>query len=358
MSDLRACQAEWFDAAWWQDEVRAVIADSDPVRANLRITLSHDRLSLALRSVTGVDAGANFHTWAVWGSRKAGATIRCDDTARVRQGVQRVATMAGLAASLLALRARGRAGHLGSALLASACLSAPAAIFDARLRNTARHVLAGNCTVLEDIGLPTSRFVALFWHAEQPDNAQLEQFLATLRPGATPHQGQELLRRAFTHYYRARWATTPEEKHQLMLAGNYAAILHEHLRLDPYIDAAIPLLWRRWSTRRLLSYSIGSDALRVGADLAPLPDGPFPPSLRQITLTELQTFLHGPMGWDRTPESLHGSAAEDWTELDDRMNYIVDLFRAHHLHDAVFAAPYTPEQIAAIDAGRIPPGPL
>ncbi len=358
MSDLRTCQAAWFDAAWWQDEIQAVIGDPEPIRANLRITISHDRLSLALRTVTGADAGANFHTWAVWGSRKAGATIRCDDTARVRRGVQRIATVAGVASSLLALRARGRAGHLGSALLTTAFLSVPKAIFDARLRTTARHVLAGNRTVLEDIGLPTARFVALFQHAERPDDAKLEQFLATLRPGAAPQQGQELLRRAFTYYYRARWATTPEEKHQLMLAGNYAAILHEHLRLDPYIDAAIPLLWRRWTTRKLLSYSIGSEALRVGADLAAQPDGQFPRSLHQITLADLQEFLHGPVGWDQTPESLHGSAAQDWTELDDRMNYIVDLFRANHLHDAVFAAPFTPEQVAAIDAGGIPNGHL
>lgn len=352
------CQPEWFDAAWWQSEIRDVIADPDPVRANLRITLSHDRLSLALRSVTGADAGANFHTWAVWGSRKAGSTIRCDDTARMRRDVQRAAMAAGVAASLLSLRARGKAGHLRSAVLTAACLSLPLALFDGRLRATARHVLTGNCTVLEDIGLPTARFVERFQHATQPDESELQQFLSTLRPGAAANQGQELLRQAFTHYYRARWATTSEEKHQLMLAGNYAAILHEHLRLDPHIDAAIPLFWRRWTTRRLLSYSIGSEALRVGADLSSLPSGPFPPSLRQITLADLQVFLHGPAGWDRTPGSLNGSAAEDWTEIDDRMNYIVDLFRTHHLHEAVFAAPYTPEQIAAIDRGDLPTGPL
>jgi len=358
VNEIRVCQPEWLDAAWWREEIQNVILDPDPVRANLRITLSHDRLSLALRSVTGADAGANFHTWAVWGSRKAGETIRCDDTMRVRQGVQRAATVVGLAASLLALRARGRTGHIQSAVLTAACLSLPLAIFDRRLRATGRNVLTGNCTVLADIGLPTSRFVALFQHAEEPDDALLAEFLATLQPGATVHQGQELLRRAFTHYYRARWAETPEEKHQLMLAGNYAAILHEHLRLDPYIDAAIPLLWRRWTTRRLLSYSIGSEALRVGADLAALPGGPFPPSLQQITLADLREFLHGPAGWDDSPDSLTGSAARDWTELDDRMNYIVDLFRTHHLHEAVFAAPYSPEQIAAIERGEIPPGPL
>ena len=47
--------------------------------ANLRITLVHRDLSLALRRLIGDSSGANFHTWAVWGSKTAGRTIRHED---------------------------------------------------------------------------------------------------------------------------------------------------------------------------------------------------------------------------------------------------------------------------------------
>jgi len=43
------------------------------------ITRLHFFLSTALREVVGPEAGANFHSWAVWGSRKAGVTIRQED---------------------------------------------------------------------------------------------------------------------------------------------------------------------------------------------------------------------------------------------------------------------------------------
>ena len=54
-------------------------AGPDPELCNLRITLAHEDMLLALRRVTGADCGANFHTWAVWGSKTAGRTIRQED---------------------------------------------------------------------------------------------------------------------------------------------------------------------------------------------------------------------------------------------------------------------------------------
>jgi hypothetical protein len=69
-------------------------------------------------------------------------------------------------------------------------------------------------------------------------------------------------------------------------------------------------------------------------------------------------FLHGSAKWDWTPNALLGSGATDWAEIGQRMNYIVDLFRSRHLEDHLFAAPFTEEQVRALAAGQIPPGPL
>jgi hypothetical protein len=40
------------------------------------------------------------------------------------------------------------------------------------------------------------------------------------------------------------------------------------------------------------------------------------------------------------------------------MRYVVNLFRALHLHPDVCTAPYTPAQFEQIRAGQVPPGPL
>jgi hypothetical protein len=61
---------------------------------------------------------------------------------------------------------------------------------------------------------------------------------------------------------------------------------------------------------------------------------------------------------DPTPDSTTGTGALDWGRLPDRMHFIADLFRAHHLDAALFEPPFNPEQVAAIRAGRVPEGRL
>ena len=354
---MRDCPDEWFDPSWWAEEIPAVIALPDPTLSNLRITLAHYQLSLALREVTGADAGANFHTWAVWGSKKAGVTIRREDTHRVRRAVHLLGGGCGLGVAA--------AGGLWLALLnpvlclGLGCLvgAGPALGLRRVLKRTASQILAGNRTVLEDIGLATGRFVAAFHGRPSPDPDRLEEFLQTLRPGRTEGGGQGMLGRAFTHYYNARYEPDQDKKHEWMLLANCYAILHEHIRLEPYIAGSMPRLLRRWVTARLLNFYIGEDELRVGLDVPGEVDQSFPGTLRELDNPELLAFLEGD-GWDRTPNSLAGSQARDWADLRERMNFIVDLFRSRHLSPMLFAAPYTREQRAALLEGRIPTGPL
>ena len=355
---MRACHPDWLDENWWQREIAAVVCDPDPVRCNLRITAAHDRLSLALRDIVGHDAGANFHTWAVWGSKKAGATIRHDDTRQLRRFVSLTSALVGGSTLALTTRLHGRRARL-IGILASATLTAgPVLELRRQLRGTSRHVLGGNRSVLEDIGLPTAGFVAAFHACPEPDPDRLARFLTTLRPGPTATGGQVLLRRAYTHYYRARWASTLDARHEQMLLANYCAILHEHLRLDPYISAAIRRPWRRWVTDRLLSFTVGAEAMHVGRDVSATADGAFPETLQVLVDAELLSFLNGNAGWDRTPDDLLGSSATDWAVIGDRMNYIVDLFRSRHLQTTLFDEPFTADQMQALAAGRVPSGPL
>jgi hypothetical protein len=64
------------DLVSWKRLIEEAIQEPDRALSNLKVTQAHHLLSHALRDVVGAEGGANFHTWAVWGSRKAGVTIR------------------------------------------------------------------------------------------------------------------------------------------------------------------------------------------------------------------------------------------------------------------------------------------
>jgi hypothetical protein len=101
-----------------------------------------------------------------------------------------------------------------------------------------------------------------------------------------------------------------------MIAGNCEIVYHEHIRLDPFIRGAMPLIIRRCATQRLMTYEIGERVLAVGKDL---------------------------------PEFPTQTAARNWTRIEERMRYVFALFRKFHCVPEVFSAPqtHTPTKISA-----------
>jgi hypothetical protein len=354
MEDIRK---ELFDCSWWERELRSVLAIEDPVLCNLRITLAHYKLSLALHHLLGPDTGANFHTWAVWGSKKAGMTIRRQDMRRIRPIAMLVGVMLGALSATTVGRGLGqplvRAG-VGTVLGGVGFSELTRRLLD----RTVAHILGGNRTVLDDIGHVTARFLCSFHGSATPDPARLDAFVASLRSGDSRGGGQDLLKQAFTHYYMAWHEPNLDAKHEHMLYANLQAILHEHLRLDPYIDGAILRPLRRAVTARLLRYRVGNAGLSVAEDVPAWVGSATPSSLELLAHPELLDFLVGSDGWDRTPDNLSGSRARDWTDIRDRMNYIVDLFRTRHFDPELFLPPLTEEQSRTLLAGRVPGGPL
>ncbi|MCC7043059.1 MAG: hypothetical protein IT183_04310 [Acidobacteria bacterium] len=341
----------------WQGAIRRAVDEPDPVLGNLLITVAHDDLSRALACAIGPDAGANFHTWAVWGSKKAGETIRLEDTRTFRRTVL-VASLA--AAGLLAAVAMVtthppvQAAALGVALATAAV---PSLVVTWRLRCTRRAVLHGNRIVLDDIGIATARYVSAV-ASRHTGSLDDQAFIREVLDDGRTTGGHDLLARAFVFYDRARREVDRDRRHEAMLMANCCAILHEHQRLQPFIDEAMPTGWRRYVTSRDLRFRLGPSTLQVCHDLAPVRGQAFPETLRQLDLPELVAFMRGPEGWDRTPDDLGGSRAEDWSRLDDRMNFIVDLFRSRHLSPDVWAAAFTDRQAEVIRSGRVPDGPL
>jgi hypothetical protein len=338
----------WPDAAWWESEIDAAVRLPRPILCNLRITMTHHELSSALREVTGPNTGANFHTWAVWGSKKAGRTIRKEDIPLVEPATGAL----GLGVGALAGHVFGRQvpGGLFRTLLAAVAGGWAASALTRRLlSDAAQRILEGNITVLDDIGRASGRFIAAFHGQPEPDQQRLLAFLATLRPGPTAEGGQDLLVRAFTHYYRARYEPDRDARHEHMLMANYAASLHEHIRLQPCITGAMQGPLRGMVTAHLLEFELGPYEHAVDEDVEAWQGA-------QPENQDPASFPSGESGWDRTPDSLTGSTAIDWSDIRDRMNFIVDLFRTRHLDEGLFSEPFTEAQRRDVLAGVVPSG--
>lgn len=351
-------------AATLQQEIETALREPDAVVANLLITRCHYLLSQALQAALGPDAGANFHSWAVWGSRKAGVTIRQEDL----DDAQRDGTIVGgFVGSLVGIGSGWLLGWTPGWLPAGALLGAGCGIAVGRLiikrsrRRSAQLVLAGNRTVLADIGLQTVRFLGWLASMQPSQPTDITDFLAELSPGTVGKSNQELLRQAFSQYYLAYTAKTVAEKQRVTYFGNCFAVWHEHVRLEPYIQGAMPLIIRRCVTKRLLQFDIGTLKLAVAHDV-PAPavsmelDTPAS-SQAQAALALLRVGSDTPTAGGPLLAST-ATAASDWTRIKERMRYVFALFRTFHTEPQVFAAPYDSTQLSAIAAGRRPTGAL
>jgi hypothetical protein len=57
-------------------------------------------------------------------------------------------------------------------------------------------------------------------------------------------------------------------------------------------------------------------------------------------------------------DGTQGSGAADWAQFAERMHFIATLFRTHAEDTSLFEPPFTPQQVAVLDAGRRPEGQL
>lgn len=350
MTRIMLMPTEYFDTAFWEREIRDAVETQDPSLSNRKITLVHYRLSQVLQAVTGVEAGANFHTWAVWGSRKAGVTIRQEDLGEAIHNATWVSGIVGfivgLAVSWISISLWLTRLHWSiiplSALFGMLCgalVGRQIAIYSRR--EAAHLILTGNRIVLEDIGKQTARFVTLFHEKEEEDTDALKAFLADLRVGDTASGGQDLLRQAFTQYYIARYARDLKQKHEAAYFANCLAVYHEHIRLEPYIKKSMPFIIRKCATKRLMQFDVGTVRLKISEAVPALDGVPFPDTLHHLSNQELSDFLNGEKEWS---DRLASGPARDWTNINDRMRYIFRLFRTMHLEQSVFEKPYTASQ--------------
>ena len=380
-------------------EVDRIAALPDPVIRNLWITQCYHELAGALATRL---TGANWCTFATWASKQAGQTIRQEDLARLLENARRAAPIRAQAAPDVAASAR----TLGSQQNAEEVQETVWGVLNplAAVDRASAAVGRGNQKVFEEIGREFARFCAACLNDATFDSEKIARFCEELRPGDPP-EGQQYLRQAFTRYYQAFFESEAVTRAQLMLLANIEIGFHEQTRLQPEIAEAMnaalidPKEFRLRLIKALFPQNSRRVRLRVfllklfkrphpfDATLADLlaearrlarviiteymmtlglPHGvilhlgqdlpaEFPPSLKQITLPDLQTML---ARIDPTPDSTRGTGAVDWSSLPERLHYIVDLFRCYHESSELFDPPFTAEQVAALKAGRLPEGRL
>ena len=374
------------------EEVRRIVAITNPVIRNLEITECYSRLAATFAARSG--EGANWCTYATWASRQAGETIRGEDLLeqlgrKFGHGRRLLHPIRTLWRRLLRRGLFQRDARLGRL---TAELHTPFDAFERASDSVAR----GNLKVFEEIGLEFARYLQ-----ECPDggeSTQFQRFLDGLRPGDPP-DGQRYLRDAFERYERRQLERDPKARMELAVLANLAIGFHEQTRLQPQIrealDAAyatqedlgrraLEALWpsaaRLWpvvkrpaaaavgvvaagaqrATSRLAreviteSFMVLSVPGRVLALSMHLGDA-YPEALREpanAALLELRARF------EPLPPAPDQCGARDWSDLHQRMHYIVHLFCAFHLREELSQPPFTPEQVASFGRGVVPDGEL
>jgi hypothetical protein len=374
-------------------DIAKISAMQDPVLRNLLITQRYHDLSQALAQTLG-GPDVNWSTFATWASKTAGQSIRNEEVPPF------VVDLVGDAEDDVMHRL-GRIEAVIHAIVPTTGFHPSFLLAPIRetLTTVSTSIGDGNLKVFAELAPQFVRFVEIMGGG-RPTPAQLAAMLEPLDPRpTTADSGQEMLRRAFTSYYQAILEADDVEKARLVLLGNCQIGLHEQTRLQPQIaeamDAPIddilkkhlhdslgtgagkgvfqrlvdvvekPLgelvdvvqdLWERIATRTMMTLSLpGGAELPLGRNIPKdaAAQAYLPPPLQNITAPgDLVSLLKQ---YDRARGATDvGSASVDWRLLEDRMNFIVNLFRSRQQAPELLGQPFSDAQRALIEQEKLP----
>jgi hypothetical protein len=344
-------------------DIAAISQLEDGAVRNLLITQRYRDLSAALVELLGGPGNVNWSTFATWASKTAGLSIRNEEVPGV------VVELAD-DRSFLVAPIRETLGTVSTS------------------------IAAGNLKVFAELAPLFVKFVQAF-DAPGADADRVGRFVDTLDPRPSADGGQAPLIGAFTAYGRARSTQDAIQHARLMLLGNCLIGLHEQTRLQPQIQEAMdapiddilkkhlspgpgggwlarvvgaierPLddlvglaqdVWERVATRYMMSLSLpGGTTLPLGRDIPPSAAAReyLPQVLEDID--DPDALVHVLEQFDRAQGyGDQGSASVDWRVLDDRMNFIVNLFRSRQQDSELLEQPFNEAQRADIEARRMP----
>lgn len=353
-------------------DLERITAITDPVLRNLWITQRYHDLSKGLAEVVQ-PKNLNWSSFACWASLTAGISIRNRELPQVLINTFRDEHK--LASWTLTLL--GRFGKLSEPVFEVARKV---------LTKVSAEVAAGNLKVFHELAPLFAKFIDLAAQSPASSPAELVDRLQ-LSAGPVERGGQDLLHKAFTGYAKARAATTRKEQAQLILFGNCLIGLHEQTRLQANIQGALeapidellldhlapaaeaPLVGRFIAVAlNLFNAHVKRDwdemLTRYAMNLS-LPDGQeislhkdipsraqvFPDDLLELDDPDLLDLLRR---FDSHLDTMLLSGANNWADLNDRMGFIVDLFRSRQQDLALFGPPFKPPQLALMERGIVP----
>jgi hypothetical protein len=375
--------------------VQTIIAVGQPVLRNLWITTAYHDLAAGMTGALG-STDASWSAFATWASKTAGVMIRGDELADFLTNLFRASPER----RELVLPIGQRLGDVPG--VEKEILG----LFEDPIARVSRLIAEGNLAVFRELGPPFANMSALFDGQPRPGRTELDAFLAGVKPlDGDPAE----LRRAFGYYCAAALEPRAKPRAELVLLASGLIGLIEQARLQPIIKDALDTpfggvklagrfgtvledahalvarwstalaaddrlrllfdgprqrlidmlerLWREALTHFFMTLEVPTGpSISLGHDVPPFDArGQFPPALADIADPDLQGFL---ARHDRTGGTARASGAEDWANLGDRMNYIVNLFRSWQERPDLLDSPFSAAQIDEMQAGRIPLGPL
>jgi len=353
-------------------DIEGIANIKDPVARNHAITQGYYELSNQMAGLLGKE-NANWATFGVWASKQAGVSIRQEDLPK--------AFMDQLKGDNKWLGALTNIGLGAINPLAPALTEALKIPIRDALNRVSDAIADGNQKLFRDIAPEFQRFTETFKGDTKYDAAKVEKYLEGFPPG------KENLKAAFSDYAKAMFEQDPNKKAELMLSANDRVGVHEQSLIqgeveralnaplketfapivkatldaagnalpfpanlaykgakaaglvDKAVDSVVDSLtgqFRQFATEHMMKIGLPEGSLSLGDDVRPGAQGDFPEHLRTIESGELNKLLSQ---YDKTPNSLKGSSANDWSQFDQRMNYIVDLFRSRQGDPRLFDAP-------------------
>lgn len=376
-----------------KENIQAIIGmDSEPILRNLKITLAYYDLSQAIANRLG-DDNVNWCNFATWASKTAGKFIRMEDinvqlhkSLHAKDDYQEWLTL--IQEKFRDLEIDHEINH--------------DKIHDAAhnvIEQISADIAAGNLKVFSELGPVFSAMIEAFDKEAAGELGATEKVLATLIPGTTETGGQDMLGNAIKDYHLALHETDQKRKAELILRANAQTGLHEQIRLQPFIAAAMeaPLhnnftlvmhqqvkenaaahkhhllhgafnhlfqpiaklvqnTWLNLSTHYLMTLALPDGILFLGKDLpSPIGRPLFPEHLVNPSDLKLTALLEK---YEAHVKSLIPSHARNWSILSDRMHFILNLFRSRQQHRPLYDIPFESHQVVHIRKNMMPIGKL
>ena len=369
------------------EHVKQVLAIEDRVLRNYWVTQSYADLAAGLSALLDPDT-ANWCTFGTWASCTVGRNLRGEDLPDWLH--QRVVLSDGM---------MGVAREANQALQTVHPDRAFYQIVPEHVSDVVRELFGacatnlsdGNTEVFAEIAPAAATFISCFGTRRlEPSSARAN--VLRVCEGAPEFEGKNRLHAGFAHWCDALSESDPTRRSQLILAGSLQLGAHEqhHLQgpiagsmdmgvnqsvvhlmgrvvkdepIPPAIVESVAALlyplgralsevWGSLMTELLGTIQTPEGTLRLDHDVPPIPGKSFVPSdLQSVVVDDLASLQER---FNRAERSGHGSRAINWVSLDDRMNFITNLFTSRHHRKEMFQPPFGPAVLAEIQDGRIP----